>query len=97
VSKRSKLKKLMHKRELEGQPTVVICVGKKCADRSESRAVRDLAIEYAAATHPEVHIETTGCLHICKKGPIAASYPKIRFKKKVGEKRVKKLIDRVAP
>ncbi len=97
MSKRSKLKKLVHKRELDGQPTVVICVGKKCCDRAESRALRDLAIAYAAATHPEVHIETTGCLHICKQGPIVASYPKIRFKKQVGAKRVKKLIDRVAP
>lgn len=97
MSKRSKLKKLMHKRDLVDQPTVVICVGKKCGDRSEARAVRDFAQEYAEAAHPEVHIETTGCLHICKQGPVAASYPKIRFKKRVGAKRVKKLIDKVAP
>lgn len=87
----------MHKRDLEGQPAVIICIGKKCGHRSEARAVSDFAQGYAAGAHPEVHIETTGCLHICKHGPIAASYPTIRFKNRVGPKRVKKLIDKVAP
>lgn len=96
MGKRRKLRKLMHRRELDDVPAVVICIGKKCADRDESRAVVEAACEYAARCHPNVRIETTGCLHVCKHGPIAATYPRIRFKKHVGKGRVRRMIDKIA-
>jgi (2Fe-2S) ferredoxin len=96
MGKKRKLRKLMRKRELEGEPSLVICVGKKCCPRSESRALVEAARTYAAETHAPVRIVTAGCLHICKKGPIAATYPRVKFKKRVSPKRMRKLVDRLA-
>ena len=42
-----------------------------------------------------MHVEVVGCLDVCKDGPIAATYPRVKFKKHVGKKRVRKLIDKV--
>ncbi len=96
MAKKRKLRTLMHTRDPEEAPAVVICVGTRCCPRSESRAIADEARAYAAAHHPEVHVEVVGCLDVCKQGPIAATYPEIRFKKHVGKKRVRKLVDKLA-
>lgn len=95
MGKKSKLRKTMRKREAEDDTSLVICVGKKCCPKSESRAVVEAAREYAAEAHPRVHIEVVGCLHICKNGPIAATFPQIKFKKHVSKKRVRKMIDKL--
>jgi (2Fe-2S) ferredoxin len=94
MGKKSKLRKLMRKREAEG-PSLVVCVGKKCCPKAESRAVVEEARRYAAEVHPHVHVETVGCLHVCKKGPIAATFPTIKIKKHVSKKRARKMIDKL--
>ena len=94
MGKKRKLRKLMDEREIT-EPSLVICVGKKCCDRTESRAVVDAARAYAAEQHPRIHVETVGCLHVCKKGPIAATFPVIKIRKHVGKKRARKLIDKL--
>jgi len=94
MGKRAKLRKQMKRRGLEDVPAVVVCTGKKCAPREESRAVVAAAEEYAAE-HPDVRVECVGCLHVCKHGPVAASYPRIRFKKHVGKRRIRRLVDKV--
>jgi (2Fe-2S) ferredoxin len=94
MGKKKKLRKLMRDRE-PAEAALVICVGKKCCDRDESRAVVEEARSYAAEQHPRVHVEVVGCLHVCKKGPIAAMYPQLEFKKRVSPKRARKLIDKL--
>lgn len=94
MGKKRKLRKTMAKREVTA-PSVVICVGKRCCPRSESRAVVEAARAYTAEAHPRVHVEVVGCLHVCKAGPIAATYPRVKFKKHVGKKRVRALIDKL--
>jgi len=94
MGKKKKLRTLMHDREAN-DASLVICVGKKCCAKSESRAVVEEARAYAAAEHPRVHVEVVGCLHVCKKGPIAATYPDITFKKHVSKKRARKMIDKL--
>jgi (2Fe-2S) ferredoxin len=94
MGKKRKLREEMEEREITA-PSVVVCVGKKCCARSESRAVVEAARAYAHEAHPRVHIEVVGCLHVCKDGPIAATFPNIKIKKHVGKKRVRKLIDKV--
>lgn len=94
-SKKRKLRKRMKKRDLEKEPALVVCVGKSCCRRAESREVLEAAREYAEAVHPAVHVVAVDCLDICKKGPIAATYPRIRFKKHVSPKRACKLIDKL--
>ena len=100
MSKKRKLRKLMRKREVGDQLTLVICVGKKCADRATSRAVAEHAAAHAdtlaAADPPRVRVETVGCLHVCKKGPIAATFPTIKFKKRVDAGRATRMIDKLA-
>jgi (2Fe-2S) ferredoxin len=96
MGKKRKLRKLMRKRDVES-PSLVICVGKKCCGRSESCALVEATRLYATAHHPNVRIETVGCLHVCKKGPIAATYPEIEIRKHVGRKRARKLVDKLDP
>jgi (2Fe-2S) ferredoxin len=95
MGKKRKLRKQMRKRQVEDEPTLVICVGKTCCDRDRSRAVVEAARAHAAAYHPRVRVETVGCLHVCEKGPIAATYPVIRFEKRVGRRRARKLVDKL--
>jgi (2Fe-2S) ferredoxin len=92
MGKKKKLKKQMRKRDLEDATALVICVGKKCCPREASRALVEKTRAYAAETHSTVEIVTVGCLDICKKGPIAATYPVIKFKKRVTAKRARKLL-----
>jgi (2Fe-2S) ferredoxin len=94
MGKKRKLRRKMEHRAVTA-PAVVICVGKRCCPRSESRAVVEAARAYCAEAHPRVHVEVVGCLDVCKDGPIAATYPRVKFKKHVGKKRVRKLIDKV--
>lgn len=96
MGKKRKLRKLMRDREPEDAPALVICVGKRCARREVSRAVADDVRAYATAHHPSVRVETVGCLDVCKKGPIAATYPRIRFHKRVDAHRGRRLVDKLA-
>lgn len=93
--KKRKLCKRLATRELENEPVLAICVGKSCCPRAQSREVLDAAREYAEAVHPAVHVVAVDCLHICKNGPIAATYPRIKFKKHVSPKRARKLVDKL--
>ena len=94
MGKKRKLKKAMRKRELEeGAVAIVICGGKKCAPRAETRATVDEAKAYAAESG--VAVEVVKCLHVCEKGPIAATFPKIRFHKHVGPAEADVLIDKL--
>lgn len=96
MGKKQKLRKQLAKRELDEGPAVVICVGKHCAPRAESRALADDARAYAAETSAPVRIAVLGCLHICKKGPIVATVPQIKFHKRVDAEEVHHLIDELA-
>jgi len=93
MGRKRKLRKQMRKRHLEDETALVICVGKRCCGREESCALVEATREYAAETHSNVPVVTVGCLDVCKKGPIAATYPDIEFKKRVTAKRARKLID----
>jgi (2Fe-2S) ferredoxin len=95
MGKKKKLRKQLEKRGADHAPTLVICVGKDCCPRSESRALVDEARAYVEDHRPNVHLEVVGCLHICKKGPIAATYPEIKFKKRVDGARARKLVDKL--
>jgi (2Fe-2S) ferredoxin len=95
MGKRRKLRKQMCKRDLDDAIALVVCVGKKCCSRAESRSLVEAARTYAAATHARLPIVTVGCLHVCKNGPIAATYPKVRFEKHVSAKRARKLVDKL--
>ena len=94
MSKKRKLRKQMAKRGLETELALVICTGKSCAPRSETRPLVEAARAYVGA-HPPVRLETVGCLHICKKGPIAATFPKIKFKKRVDRERAELMTDKL--
>jgi len=96
MGKKGKLRKQMRKRDLQGETALVICVGKHCCDRAESRAVAEAACKYAEQTHATAKVVTVGCLDICKKGPIAARYPAMKFKKHVTAERARKLLDKLA-
>ena len=96
MGKKRKLRKQMRKRELEDARALVICVGKRCCPREESRALVDAARAYSAAIHSPVPVVTVGCLDVCKNGPIAATYPAMKFKKHVTAKRARKLIDKLS-
>lgn len=93
MGKKRKLKKAMAKREVGDGPVLVVCGGKKCAPREQTRAVIDEARAYAA--NSVVGVEVVKCLHICEKGPIAATYPKIRFHKRVGPAEADVLVDKL--
>jgi (2Fe-2S) ferredoxin len=96
VGKKRKLRDEMHERHADDVPSLVICVGKHCCKREISRALVDETRAYAASNHPGVHVEVVGCLDVCKKGPVAATYPDIKFVKRVGKKRARKLVDKLA-
>lgn len=92
MGKKRKLRKQMQKRGLEDETALVICVGKHCCKREESRALVEAMRASAADAHTTVPIVTVGCLGVCEKGPIAATYPKIKFKKRVTLERARKLL-----
>ena len=95
MGRKRKLRKEMRKRELESETALVICVGKHCCPRHESCALVEATRTYAEEIHSHVRIVKVGCLDICKKGPIAATYPEIKFKKHVTPKRARKLLDKL--
>jgi len=95
MGKKRKLEKQMRKRELEDATALVICVGKRCCAREASSALVEAARTYAAAHRSSVKIVTVGCLEVCKHGPIAATYPDIKFRKRVTAKRARKLLDKL--
>jgi (2Fe-2S) ferredoxin len=95
VGKKRKLRKLMRKRKLENETALVICVGKDCCARRKSRALLEASRAYAEETHAQVRVVPAACLHICKNGPIAATYPRIKLKKHVTKKRMRKLVDKL--
>ena len=95
MGRKRKLRKQMRKRHLEDETALVICVGKRCCERRLSCALAEETREYAAKTHPGLRVVTVGCLDVCKKGPIAATYPEIKFRKHVTRKRARKLVDKL--
>jgi (2Fe-2S) ferredoxin len=92
MGKKRKLRKQMRKRELEDATALVICVGKRCCGREESCALVEATRAYAEEIHASVPVVTVGCLDICEKGPIAAMYPDMKFKKHVTPKRARKML-----
>lgn len=95
MGKRRKLLKQIHKRELEDVEALVICVGKKCCSRQESCAVAEAARAYAQSAHLHAQVVTVGCLGVCKKGPIAATYPRLKFKNHVSIERARRMLDKL--
>lgn len=95
MGKKRKLRKQMRKRALEGHTALVICVGKRCCERKESCALAEATRAYAEETHSPVDVVTVGCLDVCKKGPIVATYPDIKIKKRVTPKRARKLLKKL--
>ena len=95
MGKKHKLRKQIHKRELDDESALVICVGKKCCQREQSCALAAATAEYAETSHAHTKVVTVGCLGICKKGPIAATYPTMKFKKHVTEARARKMLDKL--
>lgn len=95
MGKKRKLRKLMRRRLVEEAPAVVICVGKSCASREQSRALVELARARAAAGASLVRVEMVGCLHVCEDGPVVATYPKIKFHRRVDGEGVQALVDRL--
>lgn len=91
-SRAKKVRKQLHKRGIDAERLLVICVGKKCAPRELSRALVDHA-------EGKVALATVGCLHVCKKGPIAAIVrgKKVRIKKRVGLEKLEKMMRKVGP
>jgi hypothetical protein len=86
-----KLRKLLRKRGVEADRLLAICTGTKCAPRTLSRPL----VEYA---RDKVTLVTVGCLHVCKKGPIAATVrgKKVRIKKRVDLAKLSRMIEKVA-
>ena len=95
MGRKRKLRKKMRKRGVDDQPALVICVGKRCCPREESRALVEAARAYGEQAHLHVPVVTVGCLDVCKKGPIAARYPKIKVEKHVTFKRARKLLEKL--
>ncbi|WAS97039.1 hypothetical protein [Nannocystis punicea] len=96
MGKKRKLRKHLHKREVDDAPALVICVGKSCAPREVSRQLVEQTRAYAAASGAPVRVAVVGCLHVCKKGPIAATWPDIEFHKRVDFARACRLVDELA-
>jgi hypothetical protein len=90
-SRARKLRKQLRKRGALADSLIVVCIGKKCAPREQSRAL----VEHAEG---KVAVVTVGCLHVCKKGPIAATVrgEKIRIKKRVGLAKLDRMIEKVS-
>ena len=95
MGSKRKLRKQMRKRHVEDETALVICVGKRCCAREESCALVEATRAYAEQIHSCVPVMTVGCLDVCKKGPIAATYPRIKVKKHVSAKRARKLLDKL--
>lgn len=95
MGKKRKLLKEIHKRELDDTQALVICTGKNCCARQESCAVAEAARLYADNAHLHTQVVTVGCLGVCKKGPIAATYPTLKFKKHVTVERAQKMLDKL--
>lgn len=95
VSKKRKLRKQMQKRALEG-PALVVCLGADCCRRATSRATYDAARAYATELPRAIQVIATECLNVCKKGPIAATYPAMKFKKHVSPERARKMLDKLS-
>jgi len=96
MSKRAKkLRKKLAHRGLVALPVFVVCTGKKCAPRSESRALVEDAEAIAAG---RVDVTTVGCLDVCKRGPIAAAVrgKKVRVKKRVDAAKATRMIEKLA-
>lgn len=94
MSKGKQLRKAIAKRGLEDASVLMICTGKHCAPRSQTRPLVEAARRYAEGKPPIV-VATCGCLGICKHGPIAASYPKVRIKKRVSLAKAQRMIDKL--
>jgi hypothetical protein len=86
-----RIRKQLHKRGVTADRVLVICTGKKCAPRELSRPL----VEYAEG---KVALATVGCLHVCKKGPIAATVrgTKVRVKKRVDVVKLTRMIKKVS-
>lgn len=95
MGRKRKLRKKMRKRGLDEQPALVICVGKRCCPREVSRALVEKSRTYAEHGDLHVPVVTVGCLDVCKNGPIAATYPKIKVRKHVTFKRARKLLEKL--
>ena len=95
MGKKRKLRKWMKRRGRQGR-AVVVCVGKKCAPREASSLLLRELRAHAAATGAPVAIEAAGCLHVCKKGPIVATFPELEFHKRVDVETARAILDREA-
>ena len=95
MGRKGKLRKRMRKRGIEDETALVICVGKRCCKREVSRALVEEARAYVERGHLHVPVVTVGCLEVCKNGPIAATYPKIKLRKRVTKKRARKLLEKL--
>ena len=95
MGKKRKLRQQMRKRGFDDAPALVICTGKRCCRREDSCALVEATRAYAATRPSSVPVVTVGCLEICKKGPIAATYPDVTFEKRVTLERACKLLDKL--
>ena len=97
MGKKRKLAKQIGQKLADDESALVVCVGKKCAPRDESRAlVEDLRTYVAAKSDGKVRIEEFGCLGVCKKGPIVATLPDIHIHKRVDAEKGHRLADELA-
>lgn len=69
---------------------------KKKRRKQLEKQMKKRGLKNCEASHPDVRIEKVGCLHICKKGPIVATYPEIELHKRVDLDEVRALVDEVA-
>ncbi|MEO6952880.1 MAG: (2Fe-2S) ferredoxin domain-containing protein [Polyangia bacterium] len=97
MGKKKKLKKKIGSRLADDERALVVCVGKRCAPREESRAlVEDLRRYVAAKADRKLRVEVFGCLGICKKGPIVATLPEVHIYKHVDSDKGHRLADELA-
>ncbi|HEX4446247.1 MAG TPA: (2Fe-2S) ferredoxin domain-containing protein [Polyangiaceae bacterium] len=81
-----------------GERAVVVCVGDKCASREDNRAILTEASAHVAAlgeggAQIAVRVGCSGCLKVCKKGPIVAILPDASLYRRVTPANVDTLID----
>jgi (2Fe-2S) ferredoxin len=88
VGRKRKLRKKLKKRGLEDAVALVVCTGKKCCSRERSCAL----VDELRQIETRVAITTVGCLGVCKKGPIVATYPKIKIAKRVTARDARALV-----
>lgn len=97
MGKKKKLKKKVGSRLAADECALVVCVGKKCAPREESGALL-AALRAQLGDHADttkVRIVASGCLGVCKNGPIVATLPKVRFYKRVDAERGHELLEKL--